>query len=153
MKTRAFVSFFLCVTTLASAAEPGPFELHAVAAVASDHTREYTETTNGNAPEKILLDTTVLLDQTAVRKASLEVPGKDGTPRILIKLTEKGRVVWGDVSTKYLDQRIGIVLDGQLQSAPVIKSPMLGGALEITGNFTSVEATELVEKINQSVSR
>ena len=153
MKIRPFIGLFLCVATIASAAEPGPFELHAVVTTASDHTKEYSEPTHGNESAKVLLDTTVLLDQTSVKSASLEPREADGVPRILIKLTDEGRKVFGDISTKYLDKRIGIVLNGELQSAPVIKSPMFGGSLQITGNFTEAEAVQLVQKINQSISR
>ncbi len=153
MKIPLLAALFLCTTNLAPAAEPGPFELHAVAAVASDHTKEYPEPTRGNEPKKILLDTTVLLDQTSVKNASLESPKEDGAPSILIKLTDEGRKIFSDISTRYLDKQIGIVLNGQLQSAPVIRQPILGGSLEITGNFTDAEAAQLVQKINQSVSR
>ncbi len=152
MKMRSFAGVFLCVATIASAAEPKLLEVHAVVAVANDHTREYTKTTGDHVPEKVMLDDSVLLDQTSVKAASVAPRGADGSPRINIELTEKGRVIWGDVSTKYVDKRIGIVLVGQLQCAPVIREPMFGGSLQIIGNFTEAEARQLVQKINQSVS-
>ena len=152
MKTQWFVGFFLCIATITSAAEPGPFELHAVAAVASEHTKEYSEPTRGEKPEKILLDTDVLLDQTSVQSAAIGFE-KDGAPTIQIKLTEEGRKALGDISTKYFGKRIGMVLDGQLQCSPVIKEPMFGGSFQITGNFTETQAWQIIQKINQSVSR
>jgi preprotein translocase subunit SecD len=44
------------------------------------------------------------------------------------------------------------VLDGQLYSAPVIRSEISEGKAQITGNFTEAEAKALATKINEVIS-
>lgn len=43
--------------------------------------------------------------------------------------------------------RLAIVIDGKVLSAPTIMSPIPGGSLEISGTFTRQEATELAERL------
>ena len=152
MKTNLLVTILLFTISFAFAAEPSAFELRAVADTATDHTKEYSMPQHDGRSETILLDSAILLDQTALKGAALERE-LDGTPRILITLTESGGKRFGDITTKYLGKRLAIILDGKLHSAPVVRDPILGGSLTITGNLTEFEATELVKKLSQSVTR
>jgi preprotein translocase subunit SecD len=43
------------------------------------------------------------------------------------------------------------VLNGQLYSAPVIRSEISEGKAQITGNFTETEAKELAARINDAI--
>jgi len=47
------------------------------------------------------------------------------------------------VTRNYLHQRLAIVLDGELYSAPTIQSPIETGNGQITGHFTVEQAQEL----------
>jgi SecD/SecF fusion protein len=66
-----------------------------------------------------------------------------GTPEILFELNSEGADIFYQVTKEYIHQRMGIVLDGVLQSAPVIQSAIPGGHGVITGNFTVDEALNL----------
>ncbi len=150
MKTGLLAAVIFLTTHLASAVEPDPFEVRAVAAAASEHTKEYSSVDRDSPPETVLLETTVLLDHTALLQASVE--HEQGQPVILIKLTPAGSKRFGEITTMFLNKRIGLVLYGQLYCAPVVRSRILGGSLEIPGNFTEFEAIDLVRKLNRSVS-
>ena len=152
MKLRLFAATLLLASNAAFAAAPSPFELHDVADTASDHTKEYTlALRKGHDAEKVLLDTAVLLDRTALKAAS--VGHSEGGPTVMITLTEAGGKRFGAITSSHVGKRIAIVLDGHLSSAPVVRDPILGGSLEISGNFTEAEAADLVRKLNQSIAQ
>ena len=50
---------------------------------------------------------------------------------------------FGEVTRNNIGQRLAIVLDGQLYSAPDIQSAIETGNGQITGHFTPEEAQEL----------
>ena len=58
-------------------------------------------------------------------------------------LTKDGGYRFGEVTRDNLGQRLAIVLDGELYSAPVIQGAIETGNGQITGHFTDQEAFEL----------
>lgn len=50
---------------------------------------------------------------------------------------------FGEVTRANVGKPFAIVLDGRVVSAPVIRSPILGGSGQISGNFTFQEANDL----------
>ena len=57
--------------------------------------------------------------------------------------TLAGRTLFGDATTRNVHRRLAIVLDGVVQSAPVIREPITGGHGQITGRFDFKEAQDL----------
>ena len=70
-----------------------------------------------------------------------------GQPEIDFTLTSDGAEIFSDVTSKHLKERLGIVLDGQLISAPTIQSE-IGANGQITGHFTEEEAQGLASALN-----
>lgn len=66
-----------------------------------------------------------------------------GQPEIDFTLNSEGAKAFGDITRDNVGQRLAIVLDGVVISAPTINGPILGGAGQITGQFTEKEAFEL----------
>ncbi|MBR2427677.1 MAG: protein translocase subunit SecD [Lentisphaeria bacterium] len=66
-----------------------------------------------------------------------------------ISLTFKpqGAVEFGKITTKWVNHRLAIVLDGQLYSAPNLKEPILGGRASISGNFSQDEAKSVADAL------
>ena len=50
-----------------------------------------------------------------------------------------GKELFAAVTKENLNKRMAIVLDGQLYMAPVIRSEITGGKVQITGHFTEEE--------------
>ncbi len=63
--------------------------------------------------------------------------------RISLGFDSAGAAEFERVTARNIGKRMGIVLDGQLQSAPVIQSRIAGGSAEITGNFDQHAAQQL----------
>ncbi len=76
-------------------------------------------------------------------KSAMVVRGNLGEPEINFSLDSEGAKRFGEITTEYVNQRMGIILDGELYSAPVINEPILGGSGRISGSFDQREAFEL----------
>lgn len=66
-------------------------------------------------------------------------------PQISFQLDSEGAELFGQLTKENVGRQLAIVLDGQLYSAPVINSPILGGQGVIEGNFDLKEAQELAD--------
>ena len=66
-----------------------------------------------------------------------------GKINVTLTMNSKGTKAWAEYTTSHKGKQVAIVLDGVVQSAPVINEPILTGDTEITGSFTVEEATYL----------
>ena len=66
-----------------------------------------------------------------------------GMPAVTQVFDSVGARRFARLTTEHVGQRFAIVLDDKVLTAPVIRSPILGGRGHITGNFTTTSATEL----------
>jgi SecD/SecF fusion protein len=92
--------------------------------------------------ESVLVKKRREMDGSGIASAMV-VRGNLGEPEITFTLDEKSRLRFGEITTEYVRQRMAIVLDGELYSAPVINEPITGGSGRISGSFDQKEAFEL----------
>jgi preprotein translocase subunit SecD len=64
-------------------------------------------------------------------------------PVVSFRFDTVGGKRFGDATAKNVGRLFAIVLDDRVISAPVIREPILGGAGQISGNFTSQETQDL----------
>ncbi len=76
-------------------------------------------------------------------KSAMVVRGNLGEPEIHFMLDSKGAERFAEITRANVGQRLAIILDGQLYSAPVIQTPIETGSGQITGQFDNREAFEL----------
>ncbi|MEJ0090203.1 MAG: protein translocase subunit SecD [Limisphaerales bacterium] len=71
--------------------------------------------------------------------------GRDnfGNPQVDFMLTSDGARRFGEVTRNNIGQRLAVVLDGELQTAPVIQGAIETGNPTITGHYTDDEAVAL----------
>jgi len=62
---------------------------------------------------------------------------------VAMKLDGEGGKMFGDLTAANVGQRLAIMLDGDVQSAPSIRQPIYGGEAVITGRFSDEEARNL----------
>jgi len=62
---------------------------------------------------------------------------------VAMKLDSEGAKMFGDLTGSHVGERLAIMLDGDVQSAPNIRQPIYGGEAVITGRFTDQEARNL----------
>ena len=68
---------------------------------------------------------------------------QNNRPVINFKLNAEGAEIFGDFTGKNVGKRLAIVLDGKVYSAPNINERIGGGAGQISGNYTVLEAKDL----------
>ena len=74
---------------------------------------------------------------------AMAIRGNLGEPQIEFRLNSEGAKRFGEVTRNNIGQRLAIVLDDDLYSAPVIQSAIETGSGQITGHFTPEEAMQL----------
>lgn len=66
-----------------------------------------------------------------------------GSPKISLRFNSEGAEKFAEITRNNVGRQLAIVLDGELQSAPRINEPILGGNCEISGDFDLREAFDL----------
>ncbi|MBO4285186.1 MAG: protein translocase subunit SecD [Alphaproteobacteria bacterium] len=72
-----------------------------------------------------------------------QVAFQDGGAVVSFKFNTIGGRKFGEVTKNNVGERLAIVLDNEVISAPTIQGPILGGSGVITGNFSAEEANNL----------
>ncbi|HEY5383387.1 MAG TPA: protein translocase subunit SecD [Candidatus Paceibacterota bacterium] len=70
------------------------------------------------------------------------------TPVVQINFNPQGAALFSQITGKNVGSELGIFLDGQLISAPVINQKIDGGTAVISGNFTADSAKALATSLN-----
>jgi preprotein translocase subunit SecD len=89
-----------------------------------------------------LLKKETLLSGRALKDARVEM-GQWGQPYVALDFNPEGADEFTDITGKHVGERLAIILDNVIKSAPVIKTRITGGKAVIEGNFTIDEANEL----------
>ncbi len=66
---------------------------------------------------------------------------------INLSLTDDDAEVFGDWTTGHVGEQAALVVDGEVLFAPSIQSPITGGEVQITGDYTRQEARDLLNRI------
>jgi preprotein translocase subunit SecD len=146
------VLFLAPLDRLAAAGDQSLFELRVVTKTVTETSDLKSLPPRDGQSEAVLVEGEVLLDQKAIKSASVD-KDSDGAPQIRIQFTEDGAKKFGEITQKFIGQRLAIFVDGGLQSAPVIRDRISGGTAIISGNFSESDAAKLVAKINSSVTK
>jgi len=67
----------------------------------------------------------------------------NGQPVVNLRFNNLGAKKFGDITRDNVGKPFAIVLDNKVLTAPVIRSIILGGSAEISGSFTTKEASDL----------
>jgi hypothetical protein len=102
-------------------------------------------------PEVLNIQKTVLLDQSAVKKAIVVRDGR-GNPTIDVEFTDNGARQLAALTRDLIGKRLAIVVDGKLFSAPKINSEISGGKAVIAGTFTEQQAQSIAARLNGSTT-
>ena len=146
MNTKLILITLMAAANLAHAEDSPLFALHNVATDSSANTKEYILAASDGTSEKLFLETPALLDASALKSAKI-VGDEHGKPSISITLTEAGAERFAEITRKH--QRLGLIVAGKLRMAPVVRYPIYGGMIMISGNLTSQEVSDIVKKLNQ----
>ncbi len=83
-----------------------------------------------------------------VKKATVSFNSQNGEPQVALSFSPEGAKLFGDLTQKNVGKQVGIFIDENALSAPVVQQPILDGNAVITGSFTVDEAKNLAIAIN-----
>ncbi|HEY0964299.1 MAG TPA: protein translocase subunit SecD, partial [Candidatus Paceibacterota bacterium] len=69
-------------------------------------------------------------------------------PLVSVRFNEEGSKLFAQITRDHVGEQLGIFLDGELLSAPVINEPITGGTAIISGQFAVEEARELAKNLS-----
>ena len=95
-----------------------------------------------NPAIKYLVNEIPILDGGMLTDASMGFD-QNNRPLINFKLNAEGAEIFGDFTGRSVGKRLAVVLDGKVYSAPNINERIGGGAGQISGSYTVMEAKDL----------
>jgi preprotein translocase subunit SecD len=90
-----------------------------------------------------LIEKEVLLTGDLLTEARVAIDQRDNSPYVAIKFNSSGARLFENVTGAHVQDRLAIILDGTVYSAPVIRERIGGGDAQISGSFTMAEAKDL----------
>jgi preprotein translocase subunit SecD len=96
-----------------------------------------------NKETKYLLYSVPILDGSMLTDSKVAYEEKSNRPMVTFSLNGQGAKIFGDFTEKSVGKRMAVVLDGEVYTAPNIIQRIGGGNVQITGNFTVQEATDI----------
>lgn len=80
--------------------------------------------------------------------ASVAFDARTGVPYVLLNFSSEGGDLFGTLTEENVGNVIGIFLDGEAISTPVVQEAIYGGEATIQGQFTIEEAKVLAQRLN-----
>ncbi|MGB9736065.1 MAG: protein translocase subunit SecD [bacterium] len=99
--------------------------------------------TNLTTYQTYILDKDVSMTGDMLTDARMEIGGEYNQPYVSIRFNSRGARLFDQLTAAHVGERLAIVLDDIVYSAPVIRERISGGVAQITGNFTEDEAKDL----------
>jgi protein-export membrane protein SecD len=85
----------------------------------------------------------VLLTGDVITAASIGTNPQTNEIEVNVTFDSEGSAAWAEITGARIGQQIAIVLDGNVESAPVVRDRITGGQTSISGTFTPEEARRL----------
>jgi Preprotein translocase subunit SecD len=86
------------------------------------------------------------IDGRLIKEASVSTSGSFDI-EIKLSFNSEGSSLWKDLTTKSIGKPVAMIINGKVYSAPIVRSVINNGNCIITGNYTGMEANNLVAMI------
>ncbi|MBF0386702.1 MAG: protein translocase subunit SecD [Candidatus Omnitrophica bacterium] len=97
----------------------------------------------GTKAEPLLVESKAVMQGDSVSDAKIDFDQSSFYPKISLTFNSQGAKDFAELTQKHVGERLAIVMDGDILSAPNIREPILTGTAEITGQFTDQESSML----------
>lgn len=88
------------------------------------------------------------LDGSHLLRSSVQINPNNSAPEVGLEFNATGAKLFEQATKDYLNQKIAIILDGQIITAPVVQSVIPDGQAVINGNFDIKSAKALSAQLN-----
>jgi protein-export membrane protein SecD len=103
---------------------------------------QLVESANAGEPQ-VLVESRPLLSGDDLSDAQPAFDQQTNQPIVTFRLNTRGAQIFADITQANVGRQFAVVLDEKYITAPVIRSPILGGTGQIEGGFTVEEAQNL----------
>jgi protein-export membrane protein SecD len=83
-----------------------------------------------------------------VKRASVAFDPNTGAPYIVLDFNAEGAELFGKLTSENVGKVIGIFLDGNAVTTPVVNEPIYGGTAQITGAYSLEDAKLTAQRLN-----
>jgi len=83
-----------------------------------------------------------------LKRATVQFNQQDNTPQVSLEFDDQGAKLFEEITARNVGKPVAIYLDNYPISVPNVNEKITGGKAVITGNFTLIEARELVKRLN-----
>lgn len=83
-----------------------------------------------------------------LKSSSLVFDHVSGQPVVTLQFNSDGADLFQEITRENIGKTLAIILDGEIISAPIIRTEIAGGTAQIDGQFTPEEARDLVNNLN-----
>jgi preprotein translocase subunit SecD len=105
--------------------------------------RKSNSSTGGVTETPLVVETKTVLTGDLLSDANVRIDTRNNQPYVSIDFNAVGAKRFDQLTAANVGKRMAIVLDDNIYSAPVIRERISGGSAQISGSFTSQEATDL----------
>jgi preprotein translocase subunit SecD len=105
--------------------------------------RHFDPATGKVQQTEIVLKDRTLLTGEYITDARVRIDQQYNRPYVALEFDPQGARIFERITGEHVKERLAIVLDGVVYSAPVIQEKISGGKASITGSFTMDEARDL----------
>ncbi len=88
-----------------------------------------------------------------VESAAAGYDQRTGEPIVTFRMTRESGRAFGELTKNNVGRPMELRVDGQVLMKPVIREPVLGGSLQISGEFTPQAAKELAARLLAGASK
>jgi len=83
-----------------------------------------------------------------LESSSVQFSPNTNLPTVALKFNDEGKKLFGEITERNVNKQVAIFLDGQIISAPRVTEAIKDGQAVIEGDFTTVEAKTLSQRLN-----
>ena len=94
-----------------------------------------------------------LIHSREVAEARPDLDKQTKQPIVTLRLDDAGKRKFGQFTSANVKRPLAVVIGGQVITAPMIQTPILGGSFQISGSFTVDDARKLAETISSGKCR
>ena len=74
-------------------------------------------------------------------------------PMVSFRLTARSGRMFGEFTSRNIGRTIEIRVDGKVVMRPIVREPIMGGSVQLSGGLTLTEAKELADRLNSGSAR
>jgi len=91
--------------------------------------------------------------QLQIESATAAFDQRTREPVVTFRLTEQSGRLFAEFTGSNIGRTVEIWVDGKVVMRPIIREPIAGGSVQVSGGFTRSEAKDLADRLNNGTAK